>query len=277
LQKPFRVAELRARLASVLGSEVQPSTGIDLATALKNNWLELWYQPKIALKSMRVCGAEGLIRIRHPEQGILLPEQFLPRPGDRMYRPLSDFVVERSLADWLIFAKGGMTHRLAINVPASVLERSDFVAHVRAHLPRHPRFPGLIVEITEDEATSNPELAREIAVQLKLYDVHVSIDDFGSGFSSMARLKELPFAEIKIDRSFVQGCSTDDRRRAMCQAVLELARRFDITAVAEGVETPDDLKALQEIGYSIAQGFLLGKPMTNDDLIRFHASHNGAH
>ena len=79
-------------------------------------------------------------------------------------------------------------------------------------------------------------------MQLKLYNVHVSIDDFGSGYSSLSRLKELPFAEIKLDRSFVMGCATDQDKRAMCEAVVDLARRFDITSVAEGVETQEDLR-----------------------------------
>jgi len=90
-------------------------------------------------------------------------------------------VVRRTLFDWTVFADHRMTNRLAINVPASVLQRPGFVANLRQHLPNHPKFPGLIVEITEDEAISDPELAREIAVQLKLYDVYVSIDDSERG------------------------------------------------------------------------------------------------
>ncbi len=181
------------------------------------------------------------------------PAAFLPAPGDPLYVPLTDFIVEQSLKDWVHFAEHRMTNRLAINVPASVLQRPDFVAHLRAHLPNHPKFPGLIVEITEDEAISDPEFAREVAIQLKLYNVHVSIDDFGSGYSSLARLKELPFAEVKLDRSFVSGCAHDSTKRAMCEAVVDLARRFNITSVAEGVETIEDLEVLVDIGYDVAQ------------------------
>ncbi len=216
---------------------------------------------------MRLCGAEALIRLRHPSLGIILPGGFLPTAGDPLYYPLTDFIVGRSLADWSRFANKQMTNRLAINVPASVLQRPDFVSNLRKHLPVHPKFPGLIVEITEDEAISDPDLAREIAVQLKLYNVHVSIDDFGSGFSSLARLNELPFAEIKLDRSFVHGCANDDKKRDMCRAVADLARRFAISSVAEGVETKDDLQVLMELGYDVAQGFLFAKPMRSDDFI----------
>lgn len=272
LHKPFRVDELRGRLAGVRDRGETTAGGISLGAALEHNWLELWYQPKIDLRTMLVCGAEALIRLRHPTHGVVLPGQFLPRPGDNLYYPLTEFIVRRSLADWSLFAQERMTNRLAINVPASVLQRPAFVTNVRENLPVHPKFPGLIVEITEDEAISDPELAREIAVQLKLYNVHVSIDDFGSGYSSLERLNELPFAEIKLDRSFVQGCSSDPQKREMCQVVMNLANRFGITAVAEGVETADDLRVLMEIGYPVAQGFLFARPLERGDFVKLLAS-----
>ena len=268
LMKPFRLEALRERLRAARHRDPSPGMGVNLEAALKHKWLELWYQPKIDLRSMLVCGAEALVRLRHPVHGVVPPNLFLPRPRDPLYHPLTDYVVRRSLADWSVFAEHRMTSRLAINVPASVLQRPGFVANLRNHLPNHPKFPGLIVEITEDEAISDPELAREIAVQLKLYDVYVSIDDFGAGYSSLERLNELPFAEIKLDRSYVQGCSSDARRREMCQVVKDLAKRFGIVAVAEGVEEKDDLKVLLEIGYDIAQGFLFAKPMPGGDFVQ---------
>jgi EAL domain-containing protein (putative c-di-GMP-specific phosphodiesterase class I)/CheY-like chemotaxis protein len=266
LRKPFRIEQLRERLDKAR-RDVPARFDAGLGAALKNNWLELWYQPKIDLKSRMLCGAEALIRLRHPTHGVVPPGTFLPSPGDPLYRPLTDFIVEQSLRDWEVFAAHKMTNRLAINVPASVLQRPDFVAHLRKHLPNDPRFPGLIVEITEDEAIGDPELAREVAVQLKLYNVHVSIDDFGSGYSSLARLKELPFAEVKLDRSFVSGCAHDKTKRAMCEAVVDLARRFGITSVAEGVETNEDLQVLVDAGYDVAQGYLFARPMVSDDFI----------
>ena len=276
LMKPFRLEALRERLRAVHHRDTTPGTGVNLEAALKNKWLELWYQPKIDLRTMLVCGAEALVRLRHPVHGVVPPDQFLPRPRDPLYHPLTDYVVRKSLADWSIFADHRMTSRLAVNVPASVLQRPGFVANLRDHLPKHPKFPGLIVEITEDEAISDPELAREIAVQLKLYDVYVSIDDFGAGYSSLERLNELPFAEIKLDRSYVQGCSSDDRRREMCQVVKDLAKRFGIVSVAEGVEEKDDLKVLLEIGYDVAQGFLFAKPMPSENFVQMIESRAAA-
>ena len=276
LRKPFRLEELLERLDEVGETAAIASGDRELEDALRNNWLELWYQPKIDLASMAVCGAEALVRMRHPERGLIQPAAFLPPAGDRLYRPLTDFVVRRSLADWWNFAvwpsigDEWATKRVAVNVPAGILQSADFIDNVRRHLPAHPQFPGLIVEITEDEAISDPELAREIAVQLKLHNVHVSIDDFGVGYSSFGRLKELPFAELKLDRSFVDGCSSDVGKRSVCQTVVNLAHGFGLTAVAEGVETAEDLQTLVGLGYDMAQGFLFARPMKSHGL-RDHA------
>ena len=273
LHKPFRLADLRARLADVAQSTGMQPIGTDLAAGLQNNHLELWYQPKIALSTMAICGAEALVRLRHPQQGIVPPAQFLPPAGDALYGPLTDFVVRRALADWSLFAarpaigRAWTAKRLAINVPASILQGPDFVRSVRRHLPDHPDFPGLIVEITEDEAIRDPDMAREVAVQLQLYGIHVSIDDFGAGYSSLARLDELPFAELKLDRVFVDGCARDAEKRAMCRSVVDLAHRFGLTAVAEGIETPDDLHTLIDLGFDTGQGFLFARPMSRNDFI----------
>lgn len=270
LHKPFRIEEMRKRLSSV-GEPVPPVDGeADLDAALRNNWLELWYQPKIDLKSMQICGAEALIRLKHPTLGMLPPSRFLPSPGDELYTPLTDFVVRRSLSDWSRFAAWpiggkGSKMRLAINVPVSVLQSPGFIANLRRHLPNHPDFPGLIVEITEDEAISQPQLAREIANQLRLYNVRVSIDDFGTGHSTLARVGELPFAELKLDRSFVNGCAEDEEKRSTCKSVVEMAHENRMVAVAEGVETVADLDELTGMGYDIAQGFHFAKPMTSTD------------
>ena len=268
LHKPFRLEELKARLTDASQPPLVPEDETEFELALQNQWLELWYQPKIDLKTMLVCGAEGLIRLRHPDRGVLAPSEFLPPPGSPLYKPLTDFVVRRAIADWQLFATERLTLRPAINVPASILQDPDFVANVRRHLPRERKFPGLIVEITETEAIADPELAREVAIQLKLYNIHVAIDDFGAGHSLLARLHELPFAELKIDRSFVHGCAADERKRSMCQNVAALAHRFKVAAVAEGVETRADLQAIIGMGYNAAQGYLFAKPMERGDFVK---------
>jgi DNA-binding response OmpR family regulator len=192
LQKPFRLEQLKQRLGLVAPAAVAPSEAV-FENALRNNELELWYQPKIDLQSHQACGAEALIRLRHPTRGVLLPSAFLPPSGDSLHQPLADFVIRRAVTDWLFFAADQVAIKLAINMPISVFETTEFVSNLRKYLPRTPEFPGLIVELTEDEVIKDPDFAREVAIQLKLYNVDVAIDDFGSGYSTLKRAQTLHF------------------------------------------------------------------------------------
>jgi len=229
--------------------------------ALHNNWLEVWYQPKIDLKSLSICGAEALVRARHPSFGVIGPADLLPPAGHPAYEPLSKLVIGQAMADWGRFLDQGLRLRLAVNVPVSVVNTLNFIPMVRSLLPTDPSFPGLIIEITEDEIIHDPKWAREIASQLKLYNVGVSIDDFGSAYASLSRLNDLPVVEVKIDRSFVAGCSSDRLKHGLCQTVVDLAHRFGATACAEGVETQEDLRELTKMNCDTAQGFLFAEPM----------------
>jgi EAL domain-containing protein (putative c-di-GMP-specific phosphodiesterase class I) len=272
LRKPFRAADLKQRLAAPHGNtrpaaaEHRPDLkapkgiAVQLVEALRNNWLEVWYQPKIDLKSLSVFGAEALVRARHPSYGVILPENLLPPAGDPAYVPLSKFVIAQAMADWGRFADQGLRLRLAVNVPVSVINTLNFIPMVRSLLPADASFPGLIIEITEDEIIRDPKWAREIATQLKLYNVGISIDDFGSAYASLSRLNDLPVIEVKIDRSFVSGCATDRLKHGLCQTVVDLAHRFGATACAEGVETREDLRALIEMQCDAVQGLLFAEP-----------------
>jgi diguanylate cyclase (GGDEF)-like protein len=274
LRKPFRAADLKRRLAAPpVGARVATASRADeaarsgraavsLTEALHNDWLEVWYQPKIDLRSLQVCGAEALVRARHPVNGLITPAHFLPPAGDPAYEPLSRFVIARTMTDWQRFADQGLHLRLSVNVPASVMHAQNFIPMLRSLLPAHPAFPGLILEITEDEVIRDPKWARETATQLKLYNVGISIDDFGSAYASLSRLSDLPVVEVKIDRSFVAGCSADRLKQGLCQTVVDLAHRFGATACAEGVETREDLHALMAMQCDSAQGFLFAKPMS---------------
>jgi EAL domain-containing protein (putative c-di-GMP-specific phosphodiesterase class I) len=269
LKKPFRPADLRERLVADADSAVKApdsprpqSRKIDLDEAIANDWLELWYQPKVDLKSQSICGAEALLRVRHPQFGVMLPICVLPPSGDPRYLPLTSFVVERAMSDWQYFCDEGHALKLAVNVPVSVVQSADFVTMVRKARPKHPKFPGLIVEITEDEMIRDPQRVREAATQLKLYDASLAVDDFGTAYSSLSRLSDLPCSEVKLDRSFVSGCADDSKKQLLCKAAVELAHGFGFTICAEGVETERDRRMLVEIGCDAAQGYLFGRPMT---------------
>jgi EAL domain-containing protein (putative c-di-GMP-specific phosphodiesterase class I)/FixJ family two-component response regulator len=269
LAKPFKPADLKSRLECTPQS-ASPRTEtatrrephpIKLEQALQNSWLELWYQPKVELQTFSICGAEALLRVNHPEFGILSPGQFLPPPGDPLHLPLSKFVIAEAMREWKIMAQQNVRPTLSLNMPASVVVHPSFVADVRNNLPDDTQFPGLIIEITEDEIVRDVLAIREAAMQLKLSSVELSIDDFGTAYASLARLRDLPCGEVKLDISFVSNCAGDESKRNICQIVLDISRKFNLKACAEGVENVEDLKALVAMGFDYAQGYIFGKPM----------------
>jgi EAL domain-containing protein (putative c-di-GMP-specific phosphodiesterase class I)/FixJ family two-component response regulator len=268
LQKPFHSTDLKSRLsAQVKVAERSPirgpinNTSVDVVEAIAAGWLELWYQPKIDLRSFLVCGAEALLRARHPAHGILAPAAIVPPAGSPLHQPLAKFVIQRAIMDWRSFADHGMSLKLAINLPVSVINAPDFMSALREQLPTDPRYPGLGIEITEDEAITDPDWISQISTQLKLYDVRISIDDFGTAHSSLSRLLELPAMELKLDRRFVSNCASDRLKSALCQTVVDLAHRVGSQVCAEGVETIEDLEAIIGMGCDTAQGYLFAKPM----------------
>lgn len=168
-----------------------------------------------------------------------------------------------------MFAQNGHAIKLSVNIPASILNAPGFVGLVRHMLPPEPEFPGLLIELTEDEIIRDPQWVFEIATQLKLCKTWLSIDDFGTAYASLSRIKDLPFVELKLDRSFVSECASNKLKKALCQTVVDLARRVGASLCAEGVETEDDLRCLMELGFDTAQGFIFAKPMPAKDFIGF--------
>ena len=246
-------------------TEGGPRIAID--EALDRGWLEIWYQPKIDLKRKCLAGAEALARIHHPNLGVLLPGQFLTGVDDGTLAVLTEHALLSTLYDWNTFNDAGYNLHLAINVPVSALLRLPVPTLVKENRPQDPRWPGLVVEVKEDQIVRDIKLAQEIARQLKVSGVTVAIDDFGGGYSSFASLRELPFAELKIDHTFVKNCASEGINGAICQTAIDLAHRFGSVAVAEGIESMADLQALQVMRCDFGQGVLLAPPMPKERFI----------
>jgi EAL domain-containing protein (putative c-di-GMP-specific phosphodiesterase class I) len=247
---------------------------IDLDEALNANWLEIWYQPKIDLRRKCLAGAEALARIRHPTLGVLLPDNFLVDIDEDRLARLTEHALVSTLFDWTVFDEAGYNLHLAINVPVSALLRLPIPTLVQEYRPQSDRWPGLVMEVKEDEIVRDIALSNEIARQLKVSGVTVAIDDFGGGYSSFASLRELPFAELKIDHSFVKDCASEGTNGAICQTAIDLAHRFGSVAVAEGIETMADLQALQVMRCDYGQGILLSPPMPTSRFIELLNSRN---
>ncbi len=238
-----------------------PRPRIEIDEALSRGWFEVWYQPKIDLKRKCLAGAEALARVRHPQLGVLLPGSFLPGIAEGSIARLTKHALMATLQNWTIFDEAGFNLSLGINVPVSVLLELPIPQLVEEHRPKSERWPGIILEVTEDQIVRDLALAHEIATRLRVSGIKISIDDFGAGYSSLSSLRELPFVELKLDHSFVCNCATDATNAAICQTAIDLAHRFGSAAVAEGIENQADLQALMVMGCDFGQGVLIAPPM----------------
>jgi EAL domain-containing protein (putative c-di-GMP-specific phosphodiesterase class I) len=240
---------------------------IAISEALRNHWFEIWYQPKIDLKRKCLAGAETLARLRHPELGVLPPGSFQPDVEAGSIAALTEHALLAALCDWSIFEQAGFNLHLAVNVPVSVLSKLPVARMVQEYRPKAENWPGLMLELNEDQIVRDPARARAMAAQWQETSIAVAIDDFGAGLTSFASLRELPFAELKIDRSFVNGCATDAANAAICQTAIDLAHRFGSAAVADGVERQADLQALMVMGCDFGQGPLIAPAMPKEDFL----------
>jgi EAL domain-containing protein (putative c-di-GMP-specific phosphodiesterase class I) len=250
-----------------LGDAPSSAIRIGLDEALQNNWIEFWYQPKIDLRRKRLAGVETYARARHPEHGVLQPACFMAGAEKDCLLALSELALRNSLRVSDLFAKLGINLRVAINMPVDVLVALPITEIVRQfHMPGD-NWAGLIIEVAEEQIVADLPLALDVTKRLQHYNVKLSIDEFGRGYSSLAKLKKLPFAELKIDRTFVNNCGTDKANAPICKAVIDLAHNFGSIAVAMGIEKVSDVTALVSMGCDCGQGFLLGQPMPEERFV----------
>lgn len=250
---------------------------IDLGQALAHGWVELWYQPKVDLHAPLLAGAEGLARVNHPEFGILPPSTFLPHANGIDLVALADFTLRTALRDGDDFAAIGHALPLSLNFPFEALVRLPVTSIVREATRSDEGIrQNLILEVTEDQLLQDMEAAQQVATQLRAHGIGLSLDDFRTGYSSLGRLRGFPFSELKLDRSYVIGCGLDPANAALCRSAVDLAHRFGCLAVAEGVETVDDLATIRRVGCDLAQGYLFAHPMPKEMLLaRLRANGGG--
>ena len=240
----------------------------ELRRAITGNQIEVWYQPQIDAATMEVSGLEALVRWRHPEQGVISPVSFLPaarRAG--LMGPLSDLVVQQALSDIHDRHLAGLDLRVAINCAPPELLGPTFLPHLYASIAEWDIPPELlVVEVTEDSFLADPQEARVALLGLRDHGVQVSIDDYGTGFSSLTYLRNLPVQELKIDRALIGDLANDDRSRMIVASTIQLAHALDMRIVAEGVENAADLAALTAMGIDMVQGYHLARPMPSPEI-----------
>jgi diguanylate cyclase (GGDEF)-like protein/PAS domain S-box-containing protein len=244
-------------------------TGSELHRALARDELVLHYQPIVALRTGRVIGFESLIRWHHPERGLLAPGEFIPLAEETgLIVPIGAWAVDtacRQLVHWQAVRDAqDKRGKLSMNVNMSPRQLADttLVKSIARILDDTGVNPNVVcLELTENALMENAAIAIDGLQRLRALGVHISIDDFGTGYSSLSYLKQFPVSALKIDRSFIEGLGRTTEDTSIVEAIVTLAHALGLTAVAEGLERPEQLEALRVIGCDYAQGFLLGRPL----------------
>jgi diguanylate cyclase (GGDEF)-like protein len=236
----------------------------DLRKALTNKEMELFYQPKIDVKSGKVTATEALLRWKHPTRGVILPNVFIPiaeRFG--LIVAIGNWVIEDACRQSRVWRDKGLRMRVAINLSAHQMRQDDIVERITEALTRHKIHPSLLTcEITETAAMEDTKATQETFRRLGELGTHLSIDDFGTGYSSLSYLRKLPAEELKIDRSFIMDLEHSADARAVVDAVIKLAHALGLKVVAEGVENQRQQQILVDMHCDELQGFLFAKPMS---------------
>lgn len=240
----------------------------EVRAAIHNGELVNYYQPKVVVATGKVVGVETLVRWRHPQDGMVFPDQFIGvAEAHGLIDDLTQAVLTLALAQAKVWQDAGLALRVAVNVSMDNLASLDFpdsVAALAAQAGVPPQ--QVVLEVTESRLMRDLRAPLEILTRLRLKRFRLSIDDFGTGHSSLAQLRNIPFDELKIDQGFVHGAWADATLRAMYDASLGLARQLDMAVVAEGVEDWNDWDLLHRTGCDLAQGYFIARPMPAADL-----------
>ncbi len=244
----------------------------DLRCAIRNDQLEVHYQPQIDLRSGAITGVEALVRWPHPHEGMIAPDRFIPIAEESgLILSLGHWVLQRAMADAVRFKDAGcLPRRLAVNLSARQLYHQETLAAFQdllAGSPLEERF--LEIELTESGVMQNPEQAVANLSALRDLGVSVAIDDFGTGYSSLAYLKRFPIDILKIDRSFVRDLALDQDDEAIIRTIIAMAETLNMRVIAEGIETREQLERLERLGCQEGQGYYFARPLPCAELIRF--------
>ncbi|MBW7969350.1 EAL domain-containing response regulator [Bradyrhizobium sp. BR 10289] len=268
----------RSQLATASASPLLQITPDRIARGLADGEFFVEFQPKIALQTGKVVGAEALARWQTAEFGMISPLVFIPIAEQAgLMREVTDCVLSSALSQGrkLIERNPGFT--IAVNISGSLMSDLTLPERIEEIL-RHENVPpsALTVEITETIAMADVDRANDILVRLRIKKIGAAIDDFGTGYSSLAALARLPFSELKIDQSFIKGCESDEDMMKIVDASVALAKAFNMKVVAEGVESPEALEIIRRIGCDVAQGFFFAPSLRRSRAERWISQRNSS-
>lgn len=252
-------------------------TAEDLKKAIAENELVVHYQPQISLASGNVIGAEALVRWQHPEHGLVFPDSFIPLAEEsrELIGPLTYSVIETVLQDDVARRGSGVELNISINLSPRLLSDLSLPDKVDGLLAKYQFDPNrLLLEVTESGAMEDPSLTMDILTRLRLKNIRLSLDDFGTGFSSLVQLYRMPFNEIKVDKSFVMKVSKDKEAAAIARLTVDLGHSLGLEVVAEGIEDQYTYDWLKELGCEIGQGYFISRPVDVDQFSKWMDDHS---
>jgi EAL domain-containing protein (putative c-di-GMP-specific phosphodiesterase class I)/ActR/RegA family two-component response regulator len=271
--KPVSVLDLENKLNQVFNVS-SPLTAAELATAIETQQLVLHYQPKLRLLpdgKNAIDSVEALVRWQHPQKGLLYPDAFIELAEKTgLIAGLTDCVMDLTIAQLKQWLDQGLELSVAVNIsPKSIteLEMPDKLVSKINKAGLEPKL--FIMEITESAVMDNIDLITDILTRIRIKNIALSMDDFGTGFSSLIQLYRLPFSELKIDRSFVLEIEHNEEARIIVKSLVDLAKKLGLRTCAEGVETKVILDYCKEIGCDTVQGYHISKPLPGCELFRF--------
>ncbi|QOJ23612.1 MAG: EAL domain-containing protein [Gammaproteobacteria bacterium] len=273
---PNKLSEILQRLEIETSIHPQSSdktySAADIRSAIANQELVNYYQPKVSVESGDVIGVETLVRWHHPHDGVIMPDRFIHVAEDNnLIDDLTHLVLKQAIIQAGKWHRDGQALRVSINVTMENLASLDFQDMV-VNLVNENNLPPqkIVIEITESQVMGpDARIPLEILTRLRLKRFHLSIDDFGTGHSSLAQLRDIPFNELKIDQGFVHRAWQDDTLRAIYDASLAMGKQLGMDIVAEGVEDRDDWELVQQTGCDMAQGNFISRPLLPADLLHW--------
>lgn len=259
----------KAREAKRAAGPMTQYTPEEIGLAIAADQIVPWFQPKIEVGTGRLAGVEALARWQHPTNGIVSPGAFIPViETTPLIEELSASMLTQSLSWVKRWERLGLAVSVSVNLPGNALADPGLADRLTTMVRGIGVEPSsLIIEVTETTVSRERALAIETLARLRLAGFGLSLDDYGTGYASMEMLKTMPVTEVKVDRRFVHGAANDPKATAVLASLLELASGLSLSAVAEGVETLEDLALLDALECPYAQGYVIAKPMSGDDLL----------
>jgi EAL domain-containing protein (putative c-di-GMP-specific phosphodiesterase class I) len=250
----------------------------ELKEALNSNQLELYLQPKYSLRRKKIIGVEALVRWHHARYGLVRPDEFIALAEQTgLIKPLTRWVIRDALVQQAKLLASGYDLSMSINVSTVNLKEQDLISYLKAIIQETCADPSKIyLEITETSMMSNPLDAIEVLDKIRKIGIKISIDDFGSGYSSLAYLKAMPANEIKIDKSLVFEICRNASSETIAKLTIEMCHQLGFTVVAEGVETQEVMDRLVDFNCNVIQGYLLTPPLPVAKLIDWLNNNQGS-